>query len=313
MKSTMKFKAIAELLAPLDHASTRRINLLCVVIIIAMGVVDHFLGPELSSAIFYVIPISIAAWYGSRWSGLWMSLFSACMWLLSDITAGGEVSSHWIFLWNMLVRLGLFIIISELIAQFRMQYNYRDSAANTDPLTGIFNYGGFFQQSQNELLRCQRYHHPVSVVFFDLDNFKWVNDHLGHAAGDELLQYICQLVISNIRKTDLFGRLGGDEFAILLTETAVGDAERLVEKVRGLLAIEMKERAWPVSFSMGLITFEDCPEDMKQVIQLADELMYSAKHGGKNNVVKLHYPSHADTSSAEPGSTGNSSVSDHPR
>lgn len=291
----MNLHSIEHLLAPLNNASPRNIALLCLFIIAAFGVFDHAIGPELSSSIFYVLPISLAAWYGNRRMGLAMSLLSALVWMLTDVSAGREVSSSWILLWNMLVRLGLFVIISELIAGFRRQFNHSASAAHTDPLTGVFNYGGFFHQAHAELQRCKRYQRPLSVIFFDLDNFKWVNDQLGHAQGDELLKYICRLVTDNIRKTDIFGRLGGDEFAIMLTETGSGDADKLAEKLRQLLAVEMQQRRWPVSFSMGLISFDQCPENMIDVIKLADELMYTAKRGGKNNVVKLHSSTQATT------------------
>lgn len=285
----MNIMTIDDIFKYLNEASPAKITLLSVVIVFMLGVLDHIIGPELASSIFYVIPISMAAWYGTRQMGFAMCLLSALVWLLTDITAGKELSSNWVFVWNMLVRLGLFVIISELICEFRKQYDYKANAANTDQLTGILNYGGFFYRAHSELQRCKRYHHPVSVVFFDLDNFKWVNDHLGHAEGDGLLKYVCQLVIGNTRQTDIFGRLGGDEFAVLLTETKAEDAAVITEKIRQLLADEMKQREWPVSFSMGLITFDDCPDDMKHVISLADELMYTAKRGGKNNIVKLHY------------------------
>ena len=291
----MNIHTIERLLAPLNNTTLFKLSLLCLVIVAVLGFIDFAIGPELSSSIFYVIPVSLAAWYGSRNLGLALSLISSLVWLASDRAAGLQVSSGWILVWNTLVRLGLFVIISELISGFRNQYDLKANAADTDPMTGIFNYGGFFRFAELELARGQRYGHPLSVVFFDLDNFKWVNDQLGHAQGDELLIYICRLVDTHIRKTDVFGRLGGDEFAILLIETAASDAEKLVEKLRQLLAVEMQSRQWPVSFSMGLISYDECPSNIKDIIGLADELMYRAKKGGKNNVVKLHCPGELDT------------------
>jgi diguanylate cyclase (GGDEF)-like protein len=118
----------------------------------------------------------------------------------------------------------------------------------------------------------------------DLDNFKRVNDTLGHAVGDELLACVADLLRRTLRASDTVGRLGGDEFALLLPETTAPAADALLQKLRGVLMDTMRAKQWPVTFSMGAAAFLDNPASVEEMIRTADELMYSVKKSGKNRI-----------------------------
>jgi diguanylate cyclase (GGDEF)-like protein len=156
--------------------------------------------------------------------------------------------------------------------------------ARSDFLTGAANSRAFFDVADMELVRARRYARPFSVAHIDVDNFKTVNDTLGHQAGDDLLRVIVATIKTNLRETDLLARLGGDEFAVLFPET--GEEESLVatQKLHGHLNDEVKRRQWPVSFSVGLLTCLDAPKSVDDLLKLADKLTYEAKHGGKNSI-----------------------------
>ncbi len=156
--------------------------------------------------------------------------------------------------------------------------------ARVDPLTTVPNRRAFYEVLDKERVRSRRYRRPFTIAYLDLDNFKKVNDSLGHAVGDELLVQVAAGLISNLRASDYVGRLGGDEFAVLLPETDATAAKLVLCKLRLRLLEKMKAHSWQVTFSIGAATFLDPPDSLDVVIRLADETMYAIKAHGKDNV-----------------------------
>ncbi len=154
-----------------------------------------------------------------------------------------------------------------------------------DFLTGIPNRRSFYQALTTESKRARRYQRPTTVAYLDVDNFKNVNDQLGHAIGDELLKTIGKGLESTLRETDTAARLGGDEFAILLPETDAESASVVMGKVQTCLDSAMQQRSWPVSFSVGVVTFTTPPASTDEMVKRADELMYEVKRSGKSAMV----------------------------
>jgi diguanylate cyclase (GGDEF)-like protein len=137
-----------------------------------------------------------------------------------------------------------------------------------------------------EIDRSSRYQHSFSVVYLDLDNFKQVNDQFGHQVGDEALFMVAQFLKRNLRKIDVVARLGGDEFALLFPETDQSSVQEILTKVNTGLLWEMKQKQWPITFSMGAITII-CVDDktsVDNIIQQADTLMYGVKKQNKNDI-----------------------------
>ncbi|MGB1238895.1 MAG: sensor domain-containing diguanylate cyclase [Pseudomonadales bacterium] len=157
------------------------------------------------------------------------------------------------------------------------------SAASIDPLTDIYNRRYFIQQLENEHNRCLRFQHSFSVVMFDLDNFKQINDKYGHSQGDNTLLQVVDTVTSCAREVDVFARWGGDEFIILLPETDLEGASTLAESIR--VEVEQKQagEASPITLSLGVVC-SDGRSDSKCVLQRVDELLYNSKKLGRNRV-----------------------------
>ncbi len=256
---------------------------LALVLTALVGVADYLTGPLLSSAIFYVAPIALSAWYGHARMGAFISVAAAAAWFVADMTGGGHYVHTFIPVWNALVRLGLFLIMVYLFANFRDRLRVHQELAFTDPLTALPNARSFYSRVEEERQRATRYAHPFSVGYIDVDNFKRVNDSFGHTAGDDLLRTIAAAMRAGLRRTDVVARLGGDEFAILLPETAATAAHDALAKLRRRLAA--KTAGMPIGFSIGMITFLGPPDDVRQMVKLADDLMYSVKKRGKNDFV----------------------------
>jgi diguanylate cyclase (GGDEF)-like protein len=163
--------------------------------------------------------------------------------------------------------------------------------AHHDDLTGAANRRYFFEVAQNELDRFQRYKHPFTIIYLDIDGFKTVNDRWEHQIGDQLLCSAIHRAKRTLRKTDFLARLGGDEFVALLPETDQEDAHIVASKFQHALLDEMRSRNWPVTFSIGAMTYLDTHLTTDELISKADSLMYSVKKNGKNAIAYAVYPS----------------------
>ncbi len=270
-----------------ENISYITLVILCTCAVLLIGAVDLYMGSEASSSILYLAPILTATWFGDRKLGITSALLSTIVWAGADFTSGCQYSNQWILAWNAAVRLGIFLLLSHLTALVQEQLVAEEKAADTDALTNTFNSRAFYEKTQEEMERCRRFHHPLTVAYLDLDNFKMVNDSHGHSAGDNLLRTVAEVMRESTRRIDVIARLGGDEFALLLTETDYDNARMAMDKIRNTLLAKMTALAVPVTFSIGMITYLDLPQDVHMIIRSADQLMYDVKKAGKNAIKHL--------------------------
>jgi diguanylate cyclase (GGDEF)-like protein len=244
---------------------------------------EFFSGRAISFAIFNLVPVSLVAWFAGKRLGILMAFFSTATWFFFDINMLTEVPTFAHF-WNAAVRFGFLGIVAFLLSALKRALERERESARTDHLTGAANTRQFFELAEREIDKMKRYGRPLTAVYVDLDNFKSVNDRFGHQTGDDLLAVVADTLRDHVRKVDVVARLGGDEFAILLPETGQKSAEAVVQKTREQLLRGMQDRGWPVTFSIGVATFLDCPESVDEMIEKADALMYIVKNNGKNTV-----------------------------
>ncbi len=155
--------------------------------------------------------------------------------------------------------------------------------ASTDKLTEAYNRTKFNEIIGREIERVKRYNQPLSIIIFDIDDFKNVNDKYGHNAGDHVLKTIADIVRKNIRKIDYFVRWGGEEFMVISSETNLKEAYLLAERIRETIENYTFEDVGKVTVSFGLTEFkENDTED--SLIKRADDAMYEAKKKGRNRV-----------------------------
>jgi two-component system cell cycle response regulator len=158
-----------------------------------------------------------------------------------------------------------------------------------DALTQAHNTRSLNEFLERELARSARHHRPLSLVLFDIDHFKAINDEYGHLGGDHVLRELSARVRRTIRREDLFARYGGEEFALVLVETTIDQAVEFAERTRALVADEpfqFEGRAFSVTISLGVATTcGDHAMTIKELIRQADERLYSAKRSGRNRTV----------------------------
>jgi diguanylate cyclase (GGDEF)-like protein len=168
-------------------------------------------------------------------------------------------------------------------------YGNLGSAAHTDPLTRIYNKGYLLEALEAEFKRAKALHTDFSLIFFDLDHFKKINDTYGHDAGDYVLKELTSLIrSSHLRPKDIFARYGGEEFVILLANTGAKAATDMAERIRAAVeahAFIYEGKRLPVTASMGVSELSAGIESAQTLIKSADKALYQAKSGGRNRVV----------------------------
>lgn len=247
-----------------------------------IGGIDYVTGYRVSLGLLYVLPVFVAAWCVSRSAATGISLLSAVAWFLADIGARGLDLFEPVVAWNALVRLGFFLIVAHLASSLRLTLQKSEDLARTDATTGVGNVRLFYERAQEEIERSRRRGYPLTITYMDLDDFKKVNDLFGHCEGDRVLRVTAGTLRKSLRVMDIVARLGGDEFAILLPETDGAHARNVLERIQEKLLSAMAEGKWPVSFSMGAVTFRTPPVSVGEMILRADTLMYAVKSDGKN-------------------------------
>lgn len=263
---------------------TTGLSLLC-----AVGLLDYLTGYELSFALFYLFPIALVTWFTNGKIGVVIAFVSAGIWLTADVLAGQVYSHKVIYLWNTAIRLGFFLL-TVLSLRLGKTLERERALARSDYVTGAVNARFFRDLAQREIDRSARYLHPFTIAYIDVDNFKAINDAFGHATGDKVLSAVADSMQQHLRKTDVVARVGGDEFVILLPEVGTEVAQAVISKMRHRLSEEMQDKSWPVTFSIGVLTFTAVPVSADEMLSMADRMMYTVKNSGKNNI---SYATHA--------------------
>ncbi len=160
----------------------------------------------------------------------------------------------------------------------------------TDEKTSLYNFRYFYKKLQEEFKRAKRYETCLSLIMLDLDDFKEINDRLGHQKGDKVLKELAEIVHSNARETDFSARYGGEEFAIILPNTDDTMAKQVAERIRKAVSMHnflSEEKPTAMTISAGISTFPDRHENIKnhdELIKSADAALYRAKNEGKNRI-----------------------------
>jgi len=274
-----------------ESLSRPLLNAAALFVVFLIGFVDFLTGYEIELAIFYIGPIAVASWFAGRQSGLFIAVASIAAILLANMSGGKAHSETLIWLWNILAVFGFYLGAVTSLSWLKDTLEKEKRHARTDSLTGAINSGHFKFLVYLELERCRRYQRPFTFAYIDCDNFKLLNDRFGHHIGDEMLILVTRIMQDHTRRTDIVARLGGDEFGILLPETGEQQGIAAIQKIRAMLLEAMRHRDWPITLSIGVVTYLRAPSVIDDVIRSADRLMYKVKKSGKDNL--LHETHHA--------------------
>ncbi|MBS2017472.1 MAG: GGDEF domain-containing protein [Deltaproteobacteria bacterium] len=246
--------------------------------------IKYVTGLDVSIRALYLLPVGVATWVLGRRLGVVAGVAGAAVTLYFDlISSFGQ--SHAAFIYSdAITRLVVYLAATEVIARLRSAHERLAELAETDPLTGLYNRRGFERMAARELARARRTGSALTAVAFDLDGFKSLNDARGHGEGDHVLTAVGDVLHAS-RATDVACRLGGDEFGMLLADARADSSVRAVERLVASLNDAMTARGWPITFSIGVATYELPPKTPLELLSVADELMYEVKRTGKNGVL----------------------------
>jgi diguanylate cyclase (GGDEF)-like protein len=220
------------------------------------------LVPGLHAAIF-LVPFGMKAFLPNAFAAGWLALFA----LETIVYAVGTA----------------FIVL--LMVKDRHVQTYR-SEATTDPLTGLLNRRGFLENAHSLCTHQAKRGQPVSLLMFDLDYFKTINDRFGHAVGDEVLRIFARVARASMRESDILGRLGGEEFAAIVPETKEV-ADLIAERLRAgfeAAGVGIGPHTIGATVSIGAVTSCAAVMDIDALMVRADAALYRAKRGGRNRV-----------------------------
>jgi len=232
----------------------------------------------------------------SRWPAIFMLFAHGALYLLrtpvstylSGVASPDLFGSVWLTVLSFEGLLFTISIAFILLAMAKERTEFRHkTAALVDPLTGVANRRAFLQESDDLMRQQGSDERSVSVMLFDLDHFKSINDAFGHGLGDRVLQIFADTVSINLRPTDIFGRLGGEEFAACLRNVPVDYTVALADRIRG----DFEKEAAIVSgstvgatVSVGVVVSREPPFDLQALLARADQALYAAKKRGRNRV-----------------------------
>jgi diguanylate cyclase (GGDEF)-like protein len=252
--------------------------------IILVSILDHLSGVQIRIFPLYYLPIAFGTHFVSSRAGLFLGALSAVGWLLSNWLYGEDTLGPGIWAINTGVMILSFATIAVLIGKLGRAFATQRELARRDQLTDLPNGRAFYEHAELLMAGARRSLQPFTIAYFDLDNFKAVNDERGHHEGDLVLGEVGKILKQQLRSSDVVARIGGDEFIAMLPSTGAPDARTVLERTRTTLAEEMAGRGWPVTMSIGAVSFREAPATLEEAVRIADDLMYEVKNSGKNSV-----------------------------
>ena len=245
---------------------------------------------------FYLLPIAAVAWRGRFLPAIALALIAAGCWIAADLAV--REGSLVLPFWNGLTRVVIYTATAYLVARVRVDQDElgkmnarlesaleRESRlARTDAVTDLPNGRAFLEQLQRELARGRREHHPVSILYADLDGFKAINDRYGHAAGDVVLRRVADAMRESVRAGDTLARMGGDEFCGVLWKADAPSATHVVNRMTSRVQqIAADYPAARLGISIGVVEAREDETDAEHLLARADALMYERKQSRRLN------------------------------
>lgn len=251
--------------------------LFSILLIGSLGVIDFATGHELTIYFIYLLPVLFVTWYAGLGWGLVLTILSAFVWTYANELAGHIIRGRGMQVWNTSFRVLMFFIVTYLLSELKTSLAKEKEFSRMDALTGVLNSREFKNLAALEIQRSQRYHHPLTITYIDLNDFKLVNDTYGHNVGDTVLRAVAQTILHNVRSSDLVGRLGGDEFAILFIEADEQAASKAMAKIKNVLKVGIGIHDVLVTISAGLISYQSSTDTIDEMLIRADKMMYQDK------------------------------------
>ena len=259
-------------------------GLSCIAVALGIVALHRYAGSHPAIFVLLLLPTLMATLRLGLVSGLAIAVIGAGLMLWSDLHMVTPISPL-MLTFNAALRLCVFALVAwggwKIIDLSRTLH----TLSHSDSLTGLGNHRAFMIRGNEEIQRARRGLTPLSVLFIDLDNFKAVNDNRGHHEGNVLLKRVASVLSAHLRQSDFAARLGGDEFGLILYNTDGLGAHVVAVQIHEDLRKSFQFSNYPVTASIGAVTFREVPDHFEEVLNQADNLMYEVKRVSKNAVL----------------------------
>jgi diguanylate cyclase (GGDEF)-like protein len=247
---------------------------------------DALIDARINVTIFYLVPVIAAVLLSGRTLGWITALVTAVAWLAVAMRFDNFFPSPVYAAWGFLVRIGYHLLFVYLLVAIQDLIERLRQLSLRDPLTHAANRRYFDEHMIRAVRKATRSRASLTLALFDVDDFKAVNDSLGHEAGDEVLRIVARTIMDKIRPDDMLARLGGDEFALVLFDMARERSEEVVDRLFEAVSSELRSKGYHATLSAGVVTYGAIPPGAESrpsaLLARADEVMYEVKKGGKN-------------------------------
>lgn len=243
--------------------------------LILLASLDAWIGDKIPLRYLYLFPIWLATRLSGRTGGLVLVGVTSIVLSWLDHASANSTGS-WMIAFAL--RTGILVIFALTFAQVEDALRHYNRLAKHDSMTGLLNRRAFSEFAYHAAERAKRLRRPMTVVLFDCDRFKEVNDRFGHSAGDEVLRTVGRILEADARSSDMIARLGGDEFVVLLQNTSRVGAKVYAERVQTEFAEEMRLLGFDwLSLSSGFAEFGIDGGTVSRLLERADQEMYARK------------------------------------
>jgi diguanylate cyclase (GGDEF)-like protein len=276
---------VSRIFTRIEAADRLTVLIVASVTLLLIGILDYASGEELASSVFYFLPVAVVGWrFGYRTSGMF-ALAATLVWVIVVIALGISYSSSFAAVWDGVSRFIIYFAFAVLLSHVRQSLEQAKHMAMTDHLTGVANARYFIELAERELEHCRRYGRPLTLAYIDIDDFKCVNDELGHSGGDRVIQAVAHALVSSVRLVDHVARQGGDEFMLFLHEVDARQAGTVLQQIHNRATSLLESSGYGVTLSIGGVTWNVPPETLDAAIHAADQVMYEVKRGNKGRVL----------------------------
>jgi diguanylate cyclase (GGDEF)-like protein len=247
----------------------------------AVSWIDYILGASVNLLALYFVPLLVAGWHLGKKGAVLFTALATAAWLAQVVASGAVQWSPLVWAINTLATATGFLVVAILVALLRNAIDRERDHARTDPLTGLANRRQLEEGAGVPLALCRRIGSAATMVSVDLDNFKAVNDTLGHQRGDDVLRAFGDILRRFVRTSDFAARMGGDEFCLFLPDTSALEGSVLMDRIRAAAEASPMFRSCDVSLSIGSYTEDPVHSELEAMLSAADARMYEAKRSRK--------------------------------
>lgn len=270
---------------------------LIILYIISLGIIffiDIHIPLGVAAGVPYILPVLITMWTERKIDTYIVGGLGVLLTIVGYFASPCAGGIEWMIIFNralaiFVISLNIAFVISRKNSEEKIKSLNRElnHIAHTDQLTQTGNRLLFVKTITQELEKVKRYDTPLSIILFDIDYFKKINDTYGHDIGDIVLKSLCEVVSKNIRKTDSLYRIGGEEFVVVLPFIGIEDAKKVAEKIRKEVANYKFKKAGNITISIG-VTEAFKGDTMDTLLKRADIGLYKSKKNGRNRTTVIY-------------------------